>query len=553
MQRKNAGSGSGEKARQPMALLFCLWILQSLASITQAQAVDQDISSGSLTLRDDQGRAIDAPRMEASVRMKVSGIVARVEVSQRFHNESDAWVEGLYAFPLPEHAAVDTLRMKVGERIIVGEIREKQQAQKIFEQARQQGQRASVVHQQRPNLFRTAVANIGPGETIEIVIGYLQIVDQNAGRYSLRFPLTITPRYIPGVAVSPEAQLTSETATAAVTLAVPGDDTSTIGDLHPRLAYANPERQSVGIEIDIDAGVPLEHIVSTYHPIRIDATDRGAQIELRDQRSPPDRDFELSWIPVVTGEPAVALFREPTDQGEHVLLMFMPPQETRPIDTPREVIFVIDTSGSMTGESIKQARAALMNGLRTLQPADRFTVIQFNSFHEALFDAPVSASEENLARAQRYVRNLRATGGTEMLPALLAALSMPESSEHLRQVIFITDAAVGNEDQLMLAIRQELGSARLFTVGIGSAPNGHFLRNAARTGRGTFTYIGSTDEVERKMTELLNKLTHPVLTNIELSWPAGVAPEYAPESIGDLYAGNPLSSRLVCSLPRREC
>ena len=521
-------------------MLFCIWILQSFASLAQAQTVDQDISSGSLTLRDDQGRVIDAPRMETAVRMKVSGIVARVEVSQRFHNESDAWVEGLYAFPLPERSAVDALRMKVGERIIVGEIREKEQAQRIFEQARQQGRRASVVHQQRPNLFRTAVTNIGPGETIEVVIAYLQLLDQNAGRYSLRFPLTITPRYIPGVNMNPEVDLTSETPIAAVTLAVPSDDTAAVGDLQPRLAYANPQRQSVSMEIDIEAGAPLEHITSPYHPIDVSTSDRGAQIQLRNRQSPPDRDFELSWVPVVKSEPAVALFREPTDQGEHVLLMFMPPQQTRPIDTPREVIFVIDTSGSMAGESIDQARAALMNGLRTLQPADRFTVIQFNSVHEALFDEPVSASEENLSQAQRYVRNLQATGGTEMLPALLAALAMPESGEHLRQVIFITDAAVGNEDQLMLAIRQELGSARLFTVGIGSAPNGHFLRNAARTGRGTFTYIGSINEVESKMTELLNKLTHPALTDIELSWPAGVVPEYSPASIGDLYMGEPI-------------
>jgi len=540
VQRKNAGSGPQAKVRQPVAVLFFIWLLHSFAPSAQAQALDQDIGSGSLTLRDDRGLAIDAPRMETAVRMNVSGIVARVEVSQRFHNESDAWVEGLYAFPLPENSAVDTLRMKVGERIIVGEIREKEQAQKIFEQARQQGQRASVVHQQRPNLFRTAVANIGPGETIEVVIGYLQIVEQNAGRYSLRFPLTITPRYFPGLQLDPETPLTSETAIAALTLAVPGDDTAAIGDLHPRLAHANPQRQSVSIEIDIDAGVSLKHIVSPYHPIVVAATDHGAQVELRDQQSPPDRDFELSWVPIVSGEPAVALFREPNDQGEHVLLMFMPPQESRPIDTPREVIFVVDTSGSMTGESIRQARAALMNGLRTLQPADRFTVIQFNSYHESLFAKPVFASEENLSRAQRYVSNLRATGGTEMLPALLAALSMPESEEHLRQVVFITDAAVGNEDQLMLAIRQRLGSARLFTVGIGSAPNGHFLRNAARTGRGTFTYIGSIGEVESKMTDLLKKLTHPVLTDIELSWPAGVVPEYAPASIGDLYAGEPI-------------
>ncbi len=535
MQTKSAAPGTSY--HHLIAALLCAWILQSFASTVHAQGIEQDISSGSLTLRDDQGRFIDAPRMQTVVRMEVSGIVARVEVSQRFHNDSDAWVEGLYAFPLPENSAVDRLRMQVGERIIVGEIREKEQAQKIFEQARQQGQRASVVHQQRPNLFRTAVANIGPGETIEVVIGYLQVVDQDAGRYSLRFPLTITPRYIPGVQVDPETELTSETPTAAVTLAVPSDDTSMLGDLHPPLAHANPTRQSVSIEVDIDAGAPLEHIVSPYHPISVSGTEHGVQVQLRNQQSLLDRDFELSWTPVVKGEPAIALFREPTDHGEHVLLMFMPPQDTQPVSTPREVIFVIDTSGSMGGESIEQARAALINGLRTLQPADRFTVIQFNSDHDALFDEPVSASPRHLARAYRYVSDLRATGGTEMLPALLTALSMPGSSEHLRQIIFITDAAVGNEDQLMLAIRQQLGSARLFTVGIGSAPNGHFLRNAARTGRGTFTYIGSTREVERKMSELLHKLTRPVLTNIELNWPDGVQPQYAPASIGDLYAG----------------
>lgn len=264
------------------------------------------------------------------------------------------------------------------------------------------------------------------------------------------------------------------------------------------------------------------------------------QVRLRDQQSPPDHDFELSWVPVVGSEPAIALFREPTDQGEHVLLMFMPPQETRRVGTPREVIFVIDTSGSMAGTSIEQARAALLNGLHTLQPADRFTVIQFNSVHEALFADPVAASPENLARAYRYVNGLHADGGTEILPALLTALSMPESSEHLRQVVFITDAAVGNEDELMMTIHEQLGSARLFTVGIGAAPNGHFLRNAARAGRGTFTYIGSTSEVEHKMGELLRKLTSPVLTDIELRWPAGIEPQYAPGTIGDLYAGEPI-------------
>jgi hypothetical protein len=176
---------SWSKPHPAIVAFLCIVALQCFALTAHAQEMEPEISSGSLTLRDDQGRAIDAPRVNTAVRMEISGVIARVEVTQRFHNESNAWVDGLYAFPLPENSAVDTLRMRVGERIIIGEIREKAQAQKLYEQARQEGKRASVVHQQRPNLFRTAVANIGPGESIEVIIGYLQIVDQDAGRYDV--------------------------------------------------------------------------------------------------------------------------------------------------------------------------------------------------------------------------------------------------------------------------------------------------------------------------------------------------------------------------------
>src|SRR5690606_6498765 len=158
--------------------------------------------------------------------------------------------------------------MQAGERIVVGEIREKVEAQRLYEQARAQGRRASVVHQKRPNLFRTAVANIGPGESIEITIGYLQIADQDGARYSVRLPLTITPRYLPAAVLdTPVAALHPERPTASVSLAASGDDTSTLGDLHPRLAHADTTRQRVSIDIDLDAGVDIERIASTHHAV----------------------------------------------------------------------------------------------------------------------------------------------------------------------------------------------------------------------------------------------------------------------------------------------
>ncbi|MET0534833.1 MAG: marine proteobacterial sortase target protein [Steroidobacter sp.] len=528
-------------ARRLMFVTQLWWIpLLALAFFARPSAAQEyEPRTGTLLFRSDTGD-VPAPRVHSDIDMEVSGIIARVRVTQEFQNPGDQWIEGIYAFPLPENSAVNQLHMQVGERVIVGEIREKAQAQQLYVQARENGQRASVVHQQRPNLFRTAVANIGPHETIKITLSYLQIVDQQGGRYRLRFPLAITPRYVPGVSMDAASFATDETPVALLNESQGPHDTATLGDLQPQLAHANASRQSVRFTIDIDAGVPVEYITSAYHKIKIDNAGKNYRVELADASVAPDRDFELSWTPVVRDQPAAVLFRESTDSGEHVLLMFMPPQERGVLRTSREVIFIIDTSGSMSGSSIEQAREALLTGLKTLLPTDRFNLIQFNSTHDTLFDTPVAASADHIATARRYVMGLEARGGTEMLPALSAAFAMPRSPEHLQQILFITDGAVSNESELMAAIRQGLGDARLFTVGIGSAPNGYFMRTAAQMGRGTFTFIGQTSEVEQRMGELLHKLTSPALTDIELYWPDGVTPEYAPASVGDLYADEPL-------------
>lgn len=518
--------------------VFCIYVVDGTLSRAVAQVDPEHVSSGTLWLHSEAG-STTATRVHTQVSMQITGIIARVEVTQQFHNPSTAWAEGRYVFPLPENAAVDRLRMEIGTRVIEGEIHEKATAQQLYEQARTQGRRASVVHQQRPNLFRTAVANIAPGETIDVRIGYLQVISPQAGRYSLRFPLTVTPRYVPGIEGEQPA-LNAETLTASATLAVHADDSSTLGDLHPQLMRADVTQQSVTIEIDLDAGAALEHLDSRYHPLVTRSQGRRVTMQLRDGQVPPDRDFELSWMPVVHGEPQLALYREPTDAGEHLLLMFMPPQEVTEHRTARDVVFIIDTSGSMSGESIAQARAALLNGLDALTPRDTFTVIQFNSKHHALFDRPVPASAANLAIARSYVQSLSAHGGTEMYPALLQALILPSDIERLRQIVFITDGAVGNEEQLMSMIRARLGAARMFTVGIGSAPNGYFMRKAAQAGRGTFTYIGSPHEVTARMDELLQKLTQPVLTGIELQWPEGVEPDESLAPIRDLYSGEPV-------------
>jgi len=287
----------------------------------------------------------------------------------------------------------------------------------------------------------------------------------------------------------------------------------------------------------------LVQLSSSYHPVTVQAL-RGHRyhIALKAGAVASNKDFELVWIPNPGSEPQAAVFTEPGNGQHYALMMLMPPQATTlgKNRLARETVFIIDTSGSMQGESLKQAKQALLLALERLQPSDRFNVIQFNSVTHELFTAPVPGDEEHVERAKDYVRALRADGGTEMLPALTAALKSNTTDERVRQVIFLTDGAVGNEDELFKLIHTQLGDRRLFTIGIGSAPNSHFMSKAAEFGRGTFTYIGNVAEVAEKMSALFSKLDSPVLTHIKVELPVGSMVEMWPQKLPDLYVGEPV-------------
>ncbi|MCI0516847.1 MAG: marine proteobacterial sortase target protein [Woeseiaceae bacterium] len=499
------------------------------------QVTPSQMQSGSLLLKMQNGYQV-ATRMDTHASMKVSGLVARVSVKQSFRNDGSEWVEGIYVFPLPDTAAVDRLRMHIGERYIEGEIREKEQAKKEYEQAKQEGRKASLVEQERPNLFTTSVANIAPGEAVTVEIEYLETLRYDEGTFSLRFPVTLTPRYIPG------APLTERKGSGWSPDTTRVDDASRVTP--PVVTRSDSHRLEV--TVDLNAGMPLEIVASRYHPISVSELKSGQagryQVTLADADTPMDHDFELLWRPVPASMPRATLFTEDFGGQPHLLLMMIPPNDAS-IAMPgvaRETIFVIDTSGSMHGTSMEQARKALELALGGLRPEDRFNVIQFNSVTHALFRVSVPATLENIARARSYVQNLGADGGTEMRPALELALHSPAAETHLRQVVFITDGSVGNEEELFSVIEAGLGNARLFTVGIGSAPNGWFMRKAAEAGRGTYTYVSALHEIDEKMGRLFRKLESPQLTDIRIQWPSGVTVDAYPATVADLYLGEPI-------------
>jgi len=507
---------------------WCLW------QPAEAQAPEPSpaaMQSGSLLLRMSEGY-VTATLLNTDVNIVVNGLVARVSVMQEFENTGEEWIEGVYVFPLPDAAAVDHMRMYIGERFIEGEIREKEQARKEYEQAKSEGKKTSLVEQQRANLFTTSVANIAPGEKVIIEIEYLEDLKFEEGIFSLRFPMTLTPRYIPGRTTedrqgsgwSPDTDLV--------------DDASLVTP--PMVTTSNSHR--VALRASVNAGMPLEIIASRYHPVNVSESSGNYLVTLAGDRAPMDHDFELLWRPTPAAAPRAMVFAETIAGQPHYLLLVVPPEPELVTDASmaREMIFIIDTSGSMHGVSLEQAKAALGQALQTLRPGDYFNVVEFNTNTNPLYPASVSADSKNLENAQRFVQKLHSNGGTEMYTALSFALRTPRVENHLRQIVFITDGAVGNEEGLFKLIDSKLDDARLFTVGIGSAPNSWFMRKAAETGRGSFTIISALHEVGEKMERLFRKLESPQVTDIEVQWPSGVTVDSYPGVVPDLYLGEPV-------------
>jgi Ca-activated chloride channel family protein len=508
-----------------LAILFITFCL-GLASAVEARAEEPELlapidnsepGQGTLLFRSKtRTENCAAPLLHTEVEIKVSGLVARTHVTQTFRNPSDEWFEGVYVFPLPESSAVDRMRMRIGERVVEGEIRERGAAKKRYEAARDSGRRAALLEQERPNIFTSSVANIGPQEDVVVEIEYQQTLRYDAGAFSLRFPMTVGVRYIPGAPLAER----SGGGWSPDTVRVADASRITPPVLHPSKGPINP----VSIRVELDAGVPLSRVDSPTHRVRVgkDGARRDV-VELDDGVTPANRDFELVWTPAVQAAPRAAWFAEKRGDRTYGLLMILPPPDAgRERRIPRESIYVIDTSGSMNGTSISQAKEALELAIDGLAPDDRFNIIEFNSYAKALFREARPATRENRAEARGWVGGLRAQGGTEMALALDLALNGSESGARIRQVVFLTDGQVGNEEELFKLIRAKLGDSRLFTVGIGSAPNSHFMTKAASIGRGTFTYIGKVEEVRERMGVLFAKLESPVLKGVKIDWPQGV-------------------------------
>jgi Ca-activated chloride channel family protein len=527
-------------------LLFCLALPGPSGGSAAAQAppdlgaaVDPSaVGAGSLLWNSPRG-SIPLPLLDLRVDLEVTGMMVRGTVRQSFHNPTTETLEAVYVFPLPGNAAVHQMEMHIGERRIVSVIREREEAKKTYEAAKAEGRKAALVEQDRPNLFTASAANINPEETVEVILEYLQELEYIDGEFRLVVPLTYTPRCFPAspgdASPAPQDETTAPERSGA--------DGIREAPFVPSGSARAPRAQIV---TRIRPGLPLEgeDVAFASHPVFTWWDGDALVVEPRDGTLPADRDYRLTWKPLLGLEPQTAAFVEERADGRYALILIVPPLDEHGAGwgLPTETLFILDVSGSMQGPSIRQAREALIAALERLRPEDTFDILTFNDRLETYAGRFLPGDPREVAAARDWVAKIDADGGTRIDLAVDHGLAMMGggSTGRVPRIVFLTDGAVGNEEAVLASVREKIGAVRLHTLGIGSAPNRYLLRKMAGDGRGLCEFIDEGDDADNRIDRFFTRLDRPVLAAPRLEWDGGADLETFPERLPDLHAGEPL-------------
>lgn len=492
-------------------------IILLVVLLCSLSALAQDATQGTLYAVGKKGKDLGVcPLKNTKVTTDISGFQARVRVVQEFENNFTEPVEAVYTFPLSQNAAVDEMTMKIGERVVRGKILKKEEARKVYEKAKTSGQTAALLDQERPNIFTQSVAIILPNEKIIIEISYVETLKYEDGSYEFVFPMTLTPRYVPA----------SGNAGDAKRIAPP--------------VSAMRAGHDISVEVNLNAGVPVEEIRSNSHEIQsVNLSPNSAKISLRSEKTIPNKDFVLRYDVLGKKMEDAVLFSK-SAKGGFFNLILSPPERLSAEDiTPKEIVFVLDTSGSMSGFPIEKAKESMKLALDGLYPNDTFNLITFAGDTDILFDQPVPATPANLEKAQAFLAGTSGSGGTEMMKAIKAALAPSASQEHIRIVCFMTDGAVGNEPEIIAEVKKHK-NARVFSFGIGDSPNRFLLDNIAKEGRGEAEYVLLEEEGSRAAKRFHERIRNPYLTDIEIDWNNLPVAEIYPKRIPDLFGAKPV-------------
>ncbi|MBK7864372.1 MAG: VWA domain-containing protein [Archangiaceae bacterium] len=469
-----------------------------------------------LTARAEADRpGVDFALQHTEVRARVTGNISRVEVTQLYQNPSSDRLEAVYAFPLPANAAVTDMYFRIGKRVVYSQVQKREQAKQTYEAAKAEGKTAALTEQQRPNLFTQSVANIPPGEMVAVVIRYVHEVPLDDGRYQFVFPTTVGPRYVPQSGVADAHAVTPPTVSRG-----PAD---------------------VDIAVQLVPGVAFADVATKSHRIVTGLTGEGARLVALDEDDRrPNKDFVLSWAPAGAQPTAHAVIE--TDRGEpYVMMMVQPPaQVDAKMVRPKEMVFLVDVSGSMGGQPLDTAKALINRALDRMGPEDTFQLIAFASDTQQMSAAPLLNTPANVTAARAWLGGMSGGGGTEMMKGIYAALAPPADPRRLRMVVFCTDGYIGNEEEILQATRKYRDQARVFGFGIGGSVNRYLIEGLGREGRGASDVVAFNESLGPAVDRLYQRLDRPVVTDLSLSFEGLEVYDRQPEALPDLMAGQPL-------------
>ncbi len=472
-------------------------------------------------VKSDDAAVDQFPLKSTSADVKVIGVIADVVVTQIYKNEGEKPLEAIYIFPASTRAAVYGMKMTVGKRTIIAKIQESKEARRQYEEARQQGKSASLLEQQRPNVFQMNVANILPGDLIQVELKYTELLVPTDGIYEFVYPTVVGPRY---------SNQPAETA-------LPSHKWIE----NPYSHQGESPAYTFDITVALSAGLPIQNIACTSHKtdIRYDGPSRATMKLDALEKDGGTRDFILKYQ-LAGGKVQSGLLLFEGESENFFLLMLQPPKRVKTNQiSPREYIFIVDVSGSMYGFPLDISKKLLKDLIGNLRSTDKFNVLLFSGGSSLMSEQSLPATPENIRRAIDLIERQRG-GGTELLPALKRVLSLARSEGYSRSVVIATDGYVTVEEEVFDLIRKNLGNANMFTFGIGSSVNRHLLEGMARVGMGEPFTISKPEETREKAEKFRKMIESPVLTRVKVDF--GKFNVYTAEPLGipDVFAERPV-------------
>ncbi len=534
-----------------MALLACGAAAADVAPAPAEDAAEKNVTQGALRIVQKDGGIVECPLKHTDVQADIAGFIARVRVTQTFQNPTKEKIEAVYVFPLPHESAVDEMTMVIGERKIVGLIKRRLEARQIYEAALRAGQTAALLEQERPNIFTQTVGNIEPGQEVKIEIGYVDVLRYDMGTYEFSFPMVVGPRYIPG---TPSGGAAATPAELQGKVSPPVADTDRVPDASrispPVLKPGVRNGHDISLSVKLDAGVPIQNVGSTTHDAGIDRKgDRQATVKLSPADSIPNKDFVLRYG-VVGKKPEMAVLGHTGNyapDAKHLgngyfMLMIQPKEDERLTKSPpREIVFLVDVSGSMSGEPTAKVIEAMQGMLKLCREKDTVQVITFAGQAHKLFDKPVPVNDENIGKALGFTAGLRGAGGTEMLKGVKLAIDEPIDKERLRIVVMLTDGYIGNEAEIIEHVGKHCGDQiRFWCVGIGSSPNMFLVDGVAKQGGGMGKKLNLPDETQPLVQEIMTRIQRAQLAKLSIDWGDLKVSETFPAKLPELWAGRPV-------------